>query len=166
MATDNSASPLLSGPTPSDRVPDGAVSYQNSSSYGTISRSALSGRHPSKSPKTPRIRKFVYENRGLLLFALAQFFGNMMGMFTRFLATSLPSGQKYHALHVLFVRMSVTWVFCWAWMWWNRVPEMPLGRKGIRLLLVLRGCTGFVGVFGLYCASIVPPVEVCCKHRG
>ena len=31
------------------------------------------------------------------------------------------------------------------------VPDFPLGQKGIKGLLVLRGTAGFVGLFGLYC---------------
>lgn len=158
MAIDKSTSPLLSGPTVGGRMSEGAVfSHQNNTGYGTIPPSALSRHHqPSKPPKILQIQKFVYKNRGLLLFALGQFFGSMQSMFTRFLATSLPSGQKYHALHILFVRMCVTLVFCMGWMWWNRIPYMPFGQKGIRMLLVLRGCMGFLGVFGLYCMFIVP----------
>lgn len=173
MATDNSASPLLPGPTADDdRMSErGAVfSHQNKSDYGTISPpAAFSGCRTNKFPQKFRIlQEFIYENHGLLIFALGQFFGSMMSLFTRFLATSLPSGRKYHPLHILFVQMSVTWIFCWVWMWWNRIPDMPFGKKGIRMLLVLRGCMGFFGALGLYCMSSALPfnLRLCCKHRG
>ncbi|KAF8453749.1 hypothetical protein BDZ91DRAFT_617998, partial [Kalaharituber pfeilii] len=87
---------------------------------------------------------------GLFLFALAQFFGAVMALTTRFLATSLPSGQKYHALQILLVRMSITVVCSLLWMWWAKVPHFPLGQRGIRRILVARGCAGFIGVVGLY----------------
>ena len=79
-----------------------------------------------------------------------------MGLATRFLATSLPSGRKFHALQILLVRMSITMVCCLLWMRIAKVPHNPLGRRDVRRLLVLRGGGGFFGVFGLYCTSEIP----------
>ncbi|KAI5803408.1 hypothetical protein DFH27DRAFT_481588 [Peziza echinospora] len=96
------------------------------------------------------ISTFVMENRGLFFLALAQLFGGVMNLATRFLATSLPEGRQYHTLQILFVRMAATMVISYSWMWWNTVPDMPFGKREVRGLLIARGCSGFVGVFGLY----------------
>lgn len=156
MATDNSP---LSGSTVNDHMSKGVVFlHQNAPSYGTIAPSAFSGyQQPRKSSRWAQIQKFIYANRGLFIFALSQLCENMLSMVARILTTSLPSGQKYHVLHILFVQMSITWVLCLGWMWWSRVPDMPFGKKGIRWLLVFRGCMGFLGSCGLYCESIIPP---------
>lgn len=54
---------------------------------------------------------------------------------------------KFHALQIIFVRMSCTTVLSCLYIWYNKVPR-PQGVTG---LLVLRGSAGFVGLFGLYC---------------
>ena len=125
--------------------------------YGSVNIPSGSGsgdNGPVPVPVRSRRDAFLYDNRGLFFIVTAQLFGAIMGMFTRFLATSLPSGQRYHALQVLFARMSITWLCCMIWMWWNKVPHMPLGQRSIRGLLVVRGTTGFLGVVGLYCAFL------------
>ena len=62
-------------------------------------------------------------------------------------------GEGMHPFQILFARMSLTLIFCCAWMYWKRVPDFLLGAKGIRLLLVARGLTGFFGIYGMYCKS-------------
>lgn len=58
---------------------------------------------------------------------------------------------KFHALQIIFIRMLCTTILGSFYMWYHKVPEFPLGQKGIRNLLVLRGTAGFIGIFGLYC---------------
>ena len=53
-------------------------------------------------------------------------------------------------LQIIFVRFSITLALSTMYMWYTRVPDFPWGIKEIRLLLVLRGLAGFVGVFGFY----------------
>jgi hypothetical protein len=48
--------------------------------------------------------------------------------------------------------MSITALLSSAYLWYASVPE-PLGVRGIRGLLVLRGMGGFVGVYAIYCQS-------------
>ena len=59
-------------------------------------------------------------------------------------------GEGMHPFQILFARMGLTLIFCCAWMYWKRVPDFPLGPKGIRMLLVARGLTGFFGIYGMY----------------
>jgi hypothetical protein len=95
-------------------------------------------------------KKFWARNRGLFLVSLSQLFGALMNVTTRLLELE---GEGMDPLQVLFARMSLTMIFCFAWMRWKNVPDYPLGQKGIRWLLVLRGLTGFFGIYGMYCKS-------------
>lgn len=58
--------------------------------------------------------------------------------------------ERFHPLQILFARQTITSTGSFIWMWWNSVSHAPLGEKGVRWLLVLRGIGGFWGVFGLY----------------
>jgi hypothetical protein len=91
---------------------------------------------------------FWQRNRGLWLVTISQFFGALMNVTTRLLELE---GEGMHPFQVLFARMGITMVFCVAYMWYTKVPYFPLGMKEVRLLLVVRGLTGFFGIFGMYC---------------
>lgn len=106
----------------------------------------------SHEPKTWKksCKNFWVRNQGLLLVLISQLFGALMNVTTRLLELE---GEGMHPFKVLFTRMSITLSFCCAWMYWKRVPDFPLGAKGIRLLLVARGLTGFFGIYGMFCKS-------------
>jgi hypothetical protein len=72
-----------------------------------------------------------------------------MNVAARLLTTGYE--EKFHALQIIFVRMSCTTILGCLYMWYHKTPDFPLGKRGIRKLLVLRGTAGFVGLFGLYC---------------
>ena len=149
---DRDTSPLLAwsaATTTGEEIAEAATIAQQ---YGSMNVPPGSTVMSNKSASVPsRIGTFLHGNRGLFFFALAQFFGAVAGMVTRLLATSLPSGKRYHALQILLVRMTITWFCSMMWMWRVKTPHMPLGQKGIRGLLIVRGAAGFIGVFGLYC---------------
>lgn len=86
--------------------------------------------------------------QGLILVAISQLFGALMNVTTRLLELE---GEGMHPFQILFVRMLCTLIFCCTWMWWADVPDFPRGAKGIRLLLVARGVSGFFGIYGMYC---------------
>ena len=86
-------------------------------------------------------------NQGLVMVTLSQAFGALMNITTRLLETEAGGIDPFQ---VLFARMSLTACFCLIWMWWKKVPDYPLGPKGVRNLLVARGVTGFFGIFGMY----------------
>ncbi|KAK9370642.1 hypothetical protein V1509DRAFT_616381 [Lipomyces kononenkoae] len=116
---------------------------------------------PRSIPITPRSRfgmmfarvkavaKTWYDaNIGLLLFAMGQLFSSSMNLFARILETT--SDPPLQAMQIVFARMSITMVACTLYMWMNGVQNAPLGPKEVRPLLVLRGLTGFFGLFGMY----------------
>ncbi|KNZ78952.1 hypothetical protein J132_08177 [Termitomyces sp. J132] len=53
-------------------------------------------------------------------------------------------------LELIAIRMFITYVFSLIYMLITKVPDPWLGPKGIRLLLVFRGFSGFFGLLGIY----------------
>jgi hypothetical protein len=76
----------------------------------------------------------------VILVAVAQLFGALMNLAARLLELE----AEMHPLQILFARMSITTVLSILYMWWNKVPDFPLGARGIRGVLVIRGVSGFV----------------------
>lgn len=68
-----------------------------------------------------------------------------MNTAAKLLATGYET--KFHALQIIFVRMSCTTILSCLYIWYNKVPRS----QGVTGLLVLRGAAGFIGLFGLYC---------------
>lgn len=68
-----------------------------------------------------------------------------MSTAAKLLATGYET--KFHALQIIFVRMSCTTVLSCLYIWYNKIPRS----RGVTGLLILRGTAGFVGLFGLYC---------------
>lgn len=104
------------------------------------------------------VKDFYDANFGLVLVFLAQTCGSVMNTAAKLLATGYET--KFHALQIIFIRMLCTTVLGTAWMGYHKTPFFPLGQKGVRGLLVLRGVCGFVGLFGLYCTLSV--LSLCC----
>src|SRR5690242_7260499 len=99
------------------------------------------------------LKSFYERNFGLVLVFLAQTCGSIMNTVAKLLATGYET--KFHALQIIFIRMSCTTVLGMAYMAWHKTPDYPLGGRGIRGLLVLRGFCGFVGLFGSYCKCLL-----------
>ncbi|PSN69552.1 hypothetical protein BS50DRAFT_598488 [Corynespora cassiicola Philippines] len=95
-----------------------------------------------------KLKNFYDRNFGLFLVFLAQTCGSVMNTAAKLLATGYE--VKFHALHIIFVRMLSTTILGTLYMWYHNVPDFPLGQRGIRWLLILRGTAGFIGIFGLY----------------
>lgn len=110
--------------------------------------------HRSRTWRTA-LKDFWHRNQGLFLVSISQLFGALMNVATRLLELE---GDGMHPFHILFARMFLTLIFCCTWMWWAKVPDFPLGAKGIRGLLVARGLTGFFGIYGMYCEPY--PLEI------
>ncbi|KAG9198824.1 hypothetical protein G6514_009374 [Epicoccum nigrum] len=114
--------------------------------------------HDSRGSKVKRALKAFYDrNFGLVLVFLAQTCGSVMNTAAKLLATGYET--KFHAMQIIFIRMLCTTVLGMLYMAYNKTPDFPLGKKGIRKLLVLRGTCGFVGLFGLYYSLSYLPIS-------
>ncbi|GAP89830.1 putative transport protein [Rosellinia necatrix] len=92
---------------------------------------------------------FYERNFGLFLVFSAQTFGSVMNTAAKLL-TSSDSSNQFHALHIIFVRMLATTILGMLYMWYKGIPNFPLGPRNVFGLLVMRGTSGFIGLFGLY----------------
>ena len=131
------------------------LSISTVSSMGQSRGASPYPRPTTRQPRTWRDSRQRFWNRyqGPLLVTISQLFGALMNVATRLLELE---GEGMHPFQVLFVRMSSTAVLCCAWMWYTKVPDFPLGAKGVRWLLVARGLSGFFGIYGMYCRSLYP----------
>jgi hypothetical protein len=107
--------------------------------------------HGPQTTRAARIGKslvsFWTRNRGVLLVGLSQLFGALMNLTARLLELE---GDGMHPFQVLFARQGLTTICCCVYMWWTKVPDFPLGKKEVRWLLVVRGVSGFFGIFCLW----------------
>lgn len=70
-----------------------------------------------------------------------------MSTAAKLLATGYET--KFHALQIIFIRMSCTTILSCLYVWYNKIPRS----HNVTGLLILRGTAGFIGLFGLYCTS-------------
>ncbi|MCJ1389262.1 hypothetical protein MMC18_002118 [Xylographa bjoerkii] len=114
----------------------------------------------SRSPGPPRTwrnkcQAFWQRNKGLALVLISQLFGGLMNVATRLLE---GGNDALSPFQILFARMSITAALCYLYMWWTKVKHAPLGKREVRWLLVVRGLTGFFGVYGIYYTLIYLPI--------
>jgi hypothetical protein len=129
---------------------DGVVTSdpEASDSSGNLHTSALPQR-PNPTVKYSLL--FVFSPHwGVMLLLLTEFISAVMAMMTRYLETR-EDARTLHPLHIISWRMPAAFVGCLMLGWWKKTPDFPLGRKGLRTLLCLRGLGGFLGVVGFYC---------------
>lgn len=93
------------------------------------------------------LAKFWAHNRSYLLVALSTIFGAVMTLFTKILASH---SDGMHTIQILFVRMAITTIICSSGIHLRSPSEFPLGHRDVRHLLVLRGISGFFGIWGLW----------------
>jgi len=97
-------------------------------------------------------------NLGLLYMLIAQLFGTMMNVATRFLEIEGNKGKGLHPAQIIFARMGITVVLASGYMWYMKTPYFPFGRPEVRWLLICRGLGGFFGVFGIYYSLMYLPL--------
>lgn len=102
-------------------------------------------------------RSFWRRNRGVILVAVAQFFGAVMNLSARLLELD---GRGMNPFQILFARMSLTTLFSCIYAFRTGVPDFPLGPKNreVRLLLLARGFSGFFGIFGMWFSMMYLPL--------
>ncbi|OJJ83352.1 DMT family transporter [Aspergillus glaucus CBS 516.65] len=96
-----------------------------------------------------KTQDFWLQSKGMILVLLSQFFGASMNVMTQYLEVDGERGAGMDPFQILFVRMSITVIASYLYMWYAQVPD-PLGRRPVIGLLTLRAVGGFFGVFGLY----------------
>ncbi|ORY55112.1 uncharacterized protein BCR38DRAFT_127606 [Pseudomassariella vexata] len=94
-------------------------------------------------------------NRGPILVALSQLFGAVMNLLTRLLEIG---DDAMHPMLVLSGRMSGTVILSGIYMWWMTVPSAPFGPRDVRWLLVVRGLSGFFGIYGMWYSVMYLPL--------
>lgn len=133
------------------------ASPRGSSSSSSASSSSLSPRHPARAslatsrryaPLFNPIKSFYRRHEAPILVITSQLFGAGMNVVTRLLENE---DEGMQAFQVLFVRMFITVCGCLAWGYWAKLPDFPLGKRGMRKWLFARAATGFWGIFGMYC---------------
>ncbi|KAK3946816.1 hypothetical protein QBC32DRAFT_356425 [Pseudoneurospora amorphoporcata] len=105
---------------------------------------------------------FLRRNRPLFQVAIAQLFGALMNLAARLLELSgegeNEKGGGMHPFQILFARMFLTSLLSLLYMHYTNVPSAPWGRPEVRWLLVLRGVTGFFGIFPLWYSMLYLPL--------
>ncbi|KAG2155320.1 drug/metabolite transporter superfamily [Suillus bovinus] len=86
-------------------------------------------------------------NAGMLLIIYSQFFFASMDISVKLLNGLEP---PVHALQIIVIRMSITFVCCEIYMIVAGIPDPLAGPKGVRMLLLIRSVTGFFGLAGMY----------------
>ncbi|KAH9170211.1 DUF6-domain-containing protein [Lactarius sanguifluus] len=109
----------------------------------------LSTNYPQRTVPKPRISVSYGTGflGGLMLVGASQFFLSAMNVAVKIL-NSLD--KPVPTLELIWVRMVITYICSIAYMYWKQIPDPVFGPKGLRLLLVLRGFTGFFGLSGMY----------------
>lgn len=102
-----------------------------------------------------RWQKFWLQNKPAALVALSQFFGALMNLSARLLELE---GNGMHPVQVLLMRQSMTACCCLMYMWWTGTPDFPFGKREIRWLLMLRGFSGFFGIYGVWYSMMYLPL--------
>ncbi|CEP62835.1 uncharacterized protein LALA0_S06e04918g [Lachancea lanzarotensis] len=96
--------------------------------------------------------EYLKPNIGLIYLLTANLFNSAMVVSTKLLETDQTLEEPITPLQILVVRMFITYVGTVIYMYWNRskIEHVPWGPPEMRKWFILRGCTGFFGVFGMY----------------
>ncbi|KAJ7334800.1 hypothetical protein DFH08DRAFT_879438 [Mycena albidolilacea] len=95
------------------------------------------------------VRGFLSLNAGLLLVTGACAGLSLVNVAVK---TLQNLDEPVSTLELILVRMGITYICSVAYMLIQRVPHPFIGPEGVRVLLVFRGITGFVGLDGTYFA--------------
>ncbi|KAK3191346.1 hypothetical protein K4F52_002557 [Lecanicillium sp. MT-2017a] len=138
-----SLSPALSNGRLSP-IPDGPYNYHHPGHAGT-----------AMTPAQSTLQRFWAANKPAILVALSQLFGALMNLGARLLELE---GDGMHPVQVLFIRQVITAICCSAYMWWVSTPDFPFGSRQIRWLLLIRGFSGYFGIFGMWYSMMYLPL--------
>ncbi|KAK4221272.1 hypothetical protein QBC38DRAFT_135046 [Podospora fimiseda] len=106
-------------------------------------------------PGKPLLSSFWTRNKPVILVASAQLFGAIMNLNARLLELD---GEGMHPFQILFARMSITTLLSSIYMYYTSVPHFPFGPKKVRGLLIIRGFSGFFGIYGMWYSMLYLPL--------
>ncbi|KAK3988166.1 hypothetical protein QBC44DRAFT_105987 [Cladorrhinum sp. PSN332] len=104
---------------------------------------------------TSPLSGFWTRNKAVILVASSQLFGAIMNLNARLLELD---GEGMHPFQILFARMSITTILSCLYMHWKSVPNFPFGPKEVRGLLIIRGFSGFFGIYGMWYSMMYLPL--------
>ncbi|KAG1795679.1 DUF6-domain-containing protein [Suillus plorans] len=87
---------------------------------------------------------FTARNAGMLLIIYSQFFFASMDISVKLLNGLEP---PVHALQIIVIRMGITLICCEIYMTVMGIPDPIAGPKGVRMMLFIRGVTGWVLIY-------------------
>ncbi|KAJ3561720.1 hypothetical protein NP233_g10023 [Leucocoprinus birnbaumii] len=137
---------IIQGLTGSARVQSGDDPLAHDDLFGK-SLGARSRKREKLQAVFEAAKSIYHRNIGLLLVIGSQLFLSLMNVAVKKLNAIEP---PVTALQLIVVRMSITWICSVIYMFSTGVPDPFRGPESVRLLLVLRGVSGFFGLFGLY----------------
>ncbi|SCW01699.1 LAFE_0E05358g1_1 [Lachancea fermentati] len=96
--------------------------------------------------------EYLKPNIGILYLLISNFFNSIMVVSTKLLETDPELEVPIKPLQILVVRMLFTVIGAVIYMYLNKttISHVPFGPPKMRKWLILRGCVGFFGVFGMY----------------
>ncbi|KAJ7736754.1 hypothetical protein DFH07DRAFT_753255 [Mycena maculata] len=95
------------------------------------------------------VQDFVSLNAGLLLVTAAQAVFSLVNVAVKMVQNL---DEPVSTAELIIIRMGITWICSVAYMHVQKVPHPIIGPEGVRILLVFRGISGFVGLSGTYFA--------------
>ncbi|PGH15809.1 hypothetical protein AJ79_02190 [Helicocarpus griseus UAMH5409] len=137
---------------------NGLTGEEYTPAAGSGNNNIIPARKPAHRSWKRKLRHSWLMSKGMLMVMLAQFFGASMNVMTRTLELNGDHGEGMHPFQILFARMGITVLLSIAYMLYTRVPH-PLGVPSVRPLLLLRGFSGFFGVFGMYYSLLYLPLS-------
>ncbi|KAH3674300.1 hypothetical protein WICPIJ_009579, partial [Wickerhamomyces pijperi] len=131
-----------------DLTPDESDSTRPASASSSSTSSVL-GAQLTK--KLHSFNQFFWQNLGLFLIILSQFFNSLMVVTTKLLVKDPEfADDPIHPAQILFVRMIITALGCYLYLRYVMKMDHVFGPPEIRIWLVARGVAGFFGVFSIY----------------
>ncbi|KAF7328954.1 Aldo-keto reductase [Mycena venus] len=93
------------------------------------------------------LQEFLSLNAGLLLVTAAQAVFSLVNVAVKILQNL---DEPVSTLELIVVRMAITYICSVGYMLIQKIPHPFIGPEGVRVLLVFRGVTGFIGLNGTY----------------
>ncbi|KAI2631617.1 hypothetical protein GGS21DRAFT_152159 [Xylaria nigripes] len=142
--------------SPTVALQDGFLSPINSFETTTV----LPHRVVSTGAAIRRFCRFQWRNHKAPIFVFAaQLFAALMNLSARLLELG-EFGTKLHPMQLLFFRMLVTTLGCSLYITINKIRHGILGPPKVRWMLVIRGLSGFIGIYGMwYSIEYMPLAE-------